>query len=167
MMMRFIVFCFLFAAMAEVTAAEPLVRVGRYATIAPVATPAQANLMQVVVRIHFPDEITTLRPAFEHILARSGYRLAPALAADPRLETLMRAPLPEVHRRLGPITLQRALETLAGPTWVLVADPVHRLVSFELAAPYSATVPVVYSPSSGECISRPARTARATQESTQ
>ena len=129
-----------------VWAAEPSVRVGRYSTMAPVATPAQADLLQVVVRIRFPREIKTLGPAFEHLLERSGYRLARTSASDPRLATLMGAPLPEVQRRIGPITLQRALEALAGPAWILVIDPVHRLVSFELAAPYSgpaSTTPAV------------------------
>ena len=127
----------------QIAAADIPVRVGRYSTIAPTATAAQADLLQVVVRIRFPAQITTLRPAFEHLLERSGYRLAPAPATDPRLDVLMREPLPQVHRSLGPITLQRALETLAGPAWILVVDPVHRLVSFELAKPYATAVPVV------------------------
>ena len=36
--------------------------------------------------------------------------------------------------------LDEALKTLAGPTHTLVVDPVHRLVSFELRAPYDGLV---------------------------
>ena len=120
--------------------ADTLVRTARYTTVAPVATPAQADLLHVIVRIQFPGHVTTVRDAFGHLLSRSGYRLAPDGSADPRRDILLRSPLPAVHRQLGPITLQGALETLAGPAWVLVTDPVHRLVSFELAAPYAGGV---------------------------
>ena len=48
---------------------------------------------------------------------------------------LFALPLPEVHRQLGPMSLQQALETLAGPAFQLVEDPVHRLVAFERCAP--------------------------------
>jgi type IV pili sensor histidine kinase/response regulator len=44
---------------------------------------------------------------------------------------LLGFPLPEAHRSLGPMSLQHALETLAGPAFRLVEDPLHRLVSFE------------------------------------
>jgi len=117
--------------------AEPTVRAARYTSVEPVPTAAQADLLQVIVQIRFPGSVTSLREAFDHLLTRSGYRMATGPAVDPGLGVLMQAPLPAVHRRLGPITLQAALETLAGPAWVLVTDPVHRLVSFELAAPYA------------------------------
>ena len=40
-------------------------------------------------------------------------------------------PLPDAHRRLGPMPLRLALQTLAGPAWRLLEDPVYRLVAFE------------------------------------
>ncbi len=120
---------------ASLQAADP-VRLARYSTLEPVATQAQETPLQVVVQIRFPRRITTLRKAFEHLLRRSGYRMATAENTDPKLEALLRKPLPEVHRQLGPITLERALRTLAGAPWTLVVDPVHRLLSFELAKPY-------------------------------
>ena len=43
----------------------------------------------------------------------------------------MALPLPAVHRNLGPMPVKRELETLAGPAFRLVEDPVHRLVTFE------------------------------------
>jgi type IV pili sensor histidine kinase/response regulator len=47
-------------------------------------------------------------------------------------------PLPAVLREHGPVTVQAGLETLAGPTYCLVVDHVHRLVSFELIPRYRA-----------------------------
>jgi type IV pili sensor histidine kinase/response regulator len=44
---------------------------------------------------------------------------------------LFALPLPDAHRSLGPMPLQTALETLTGPAFRLVEDPVHRLLTFE------------------------------------
>lgn len=38
--------------------------------------------------------------------------------------------------------LDEALKTLAGPAHILVIDPVHRLVSFELRQRYASLAPV-------------------------
>ena len=113
-------------------------RVARYSTIAPVPRAAQVDPLDAVVTIVFPEQLTTVDEALHYVLRRSGYRLASAEAADPATTVLANQPLPEVHRRLGPITVARALSTLAGPAWTMVVDPVHRLVSFELAKEYAA-----------------------------
>jgi type IV pili sensor histidine kinase/response regulator len=89
-----------------------------------------------VIEITFPVEIITVHHALLHVLRRSGYNLATGSVADPRLPDLLNASLPEIHRQLGPITLRNALQTLAGEPWVLVEDPVLRLVSFELKPAY-------------------------------
>lgn len=113
-------------------------QVARYSTIAPVASAAQADPLEAVVTIVFPNQITTVDEALRYVLRRSGYRPTSAEATDPASAVLAKQPLPEVHRRLGPITVARALSTLAGPAWSVVVDPVHRLVSFELAQNYAA-----------------------------
>lgn len=119
---------------SPVTAAD--VRVGRYTTVAPVATPEQGDLLKVVVRVSFGSDISTVGEALDRLLLRSGFRLADLEASDPYLSILLSRPLPEVHRRLGPITLASALETLAGPAWRLAVDPVNRLISYELLDEY-------------------------------
>ena len=133
--------------------ADELVRVARYSTLEPVATHAQAEPLEVVVQLQFPQQITTVKGALVYLLSRSGYRLAEVKAADPQFTSLLRMPLPEVHRQLGPITLSRALKTLAGSAWQLVIDPVHRLVSFELAHRYRTT-PFASGPSTDQCAER-------------
>ena len=111
------------------------VQVGRYATVQAVPTSAQVNLLSAMVRVQFPASVVSVGQAVEHLLQPSGYRLASESAADPFRRTLLNLPLPEPHRVLGPMPLQTALETLAGPAYRLVEDPVHRLVSFERCGP--------------------------------
>ncbi len=114
-------------------------RVGRYRTLEPVATTAQADPLAAVIDLSFPrPAVSTVGDALQHLLARSGYRLAGDKASDPAMQRLLVLPLSEVHRQLGPITLRNAFRTLAGDSFRLVIDPVHRLVSFELVDAYTA-----------------------------
>jgi len=113
-------------------------QVARYSTMAPVPRTAEVQPLHTVISVTFPGEVHKVGDALSFLLRRSGYRLAPTEAADPAVDVLMDHTLPAVHRRLGPITLIRALTTLAGPAWKLVVDPVHRLVSFDLAPQYAA-----------------------------
>ena len=99
--------------------------------IAAVPTEAQADLLATTLTIRFPERIRTLGEAVRYLLQRSGYRLAKVQSIGPDTVTLFALPLPAVHRNLGPMTLRDALETLAGPAFNLVQDPVHRLVTFE------------------------------------
>lgn len=126
------------APLATWSANDEVQQVARYSTIAPVPRAAQVAPLDAVVTVIFPEQLTTVDEALHYVLRRSGYRLASAAAADPAVSVLANQPLPEVHRRLGPITVARALGTVAGPAWTMVVDPVHRLVSFELAQEYAA-----------------------------
>ena len=111
------------------------VQVGRYASVQAVPTSAQVHLLSAMVRVQFSASVVSVGQAVDHLLQPSGYRLASETAADPSRRTLLNLPLPEPHRTLGPMPLQTALETLAGPAYRLVEDPVHRLVSFERCGP--------------------------------
>jgi conjugative transfer region protein (TIGR03748 family) len=107
------------------------IQVGRYSLFAVTPSEAQADPLQATITVQFPDRILTLGDAIQHLLKQSGYRLAGTDATGPAAAYLMALPLPAVHRSLGPLPLKRALETLAGPAFYLVEDPVHRLVAFE------------------------------------
>lgn len=122
--------------LSSIVHADDMVRVSRYGYVAPVATSAQADLLSVIVTISFNENIKNVGQALDHVLLRSGYRLADLSVSDPYLPILLSRPLPDVHRQLGPIRLNHALRTLAGSSWDLVLDPVHRLVSFELLSRY-------------------------------
>ncbi len=109
-------------------------QVGRYTLRLATPTRAQADLMAAIVTTRFPERVQTIGEAVRHLLRNSGYRLAGLVALDLDTRALFRLPLPAVHRTLGPLTLKQSLETLAGPTFRLVQDPVHRLITFELCA---------------------------------
>ena len=111
------------------------VHVGRYSLLSSTPTAAQADLMTTTVTVQFPERIQSVGEAVRYLLQRSGYRLANAEALDPEAMALLSLPLPAVHRNLGPLSLQQALQTLAGPTFQLVQDPVHRLIAFQRCAP--------------------------------
>ena len=110
------------------------IQVGRYSLLAATPTQAQAELLATTMTVRFPERIQTVGEAARYILQRSGYRLATADSIGPDTAALFALPLPAVHRSLGPMTLRDALETLAGPVFHLVQDPVHRLITFERCA---------------------------------
>ena len=111
------------------------VQVGRYSALRAMPTAAQADLLSTVITVRFPGRIQTVGEAVHYLLQRSGYRLAEHHTTNSVTADLLALPLPAVHRNLGPILLKQALETLAGPVFRLVQDPVHRLISFELWTP--------------------------------
>ncbi len=111
------------------------VQVGRYATVRALPTQEQIQLLSTIVNVAFPASVITVGQAVEYLLQPSGYRLAPEQTAELARATLLKLPLPEPHRMLGPMPLKTALETLVGQAFRLVEDPVHRLVSFERCEP--------------------------------
>lgn len=115
--------------------ADADVQVGRYATVRAVPTPEQRDLLVAQISLSFPESVVTVGEAVHHLLQPSGYRLSPQYAAEPSRHGLLNLPLPAPHRTLGPMPLRTALETLAGSSFRLVEDPVHRLVSFERCTP--------------------------------
>ena len=107
---------------------------GRYSTYSAAPTQAQVNLLEAIVAVQLPARIQTIGEAVRYLLQRSGYRLAATESTAPETLALFALTLPAVHRHLGPMTLRDALETLAGPAFHLVQDPVHRLITFEQCA---------------------------------
>ena len=120
------------------------VQVGRYSMIAATPTEAQAELLATTMTVRIPERIQTLGEAVRYLLQRSGYRLANAESIGPETVALFALPLPAVHRSLGPMRLRDALETLAGPAFRLVQDPVHRLITFERCTADRFTVQVTW-----------------------
>jgi hypothetical protein len=44
---------------------------------------------------------------------------------------MLTLPLPGAHRQFQPLPLKDVIALLVGPAFVLVQDPVHRLLAFE------------------------------------
>ena len=121
-------------AVASVNLQANDLQVGRYSLFATTLTKAQTDPLQAMITVQFPDRVRTVGEAVQHLLQHSGYRLAGTEATGPASAYLMALPLPAAHRSLGPLPLKRALETLSGPAFRLVEDPVHRLVAFDRCA---------------------------------
>ncbi|MFC1387797.1 MAG: pili assembly chaperone [gamma proteobacterium symbiont of Clathrolucina costata] len=123
-----------FAGLCTVTSANlhaSDIQSGRYSMVSAAPTQAQAELLEATVTVQLPARIQTIGEAVRYLLQRSGYRLAATESTAPETLALFALPLPAVHRHLGPMTLREALETLSGPAFHLVQDPVHRLITFE------------------------------------
>ena len=105
-------------------------QVGRYSMWTLMPTKAQAEPLAVMVAVRFPKPVQTVGDAVQHLLDDSGYRLAGTLGSASHI--LLAQPLPGVHRVLGPLRLDQALQTLVGPVFRLVQDPLHRRIAFEL-----------------------------------
>jgi len=67
-----------------------------------------------------------------YILRFSGYSLVDYKNLPREVQAMVALPLPQVDRKLGPVSLQEGLLTLAGDSFGLLVDPVHRLISFRL-----------------------------------
>lgn len=120
-----------FSAVASMTMQASDVQVARYSLLNATPTDAQVELLATTINVKFPERIQTVGEAIRYLLLRSGYRLAGDEVIESDTNALFALPLPAVHRYLGPMELRAALETLVGKTFVLIQDPVHRLVTFE------------------------------------
>jgi type IV pili sensor histidine kinase/response regulator len=111
-----------------------VIQMGRYSHVRNVPLADQFNPLKVVVSTTFPSQLQSVGQAMNFLLLRSGYEMANTLVLSDEAIELLRLPLPEVHRQIGPITLDQALKTLAGDAFDLIVDPVHRKIAFELSS---------------------------------
>jgi conjugative transfer region protein (TIGR03748 family) len=106
---------------------------GRYHTFNAVPTKEQQVLLQVIIEVTLPEEVGDIQSAVDYLLLRSGYQFT-SLPQVYEVQQLLLKPIPVVHRHLGPMTLESALQTLAGTPFQLTVDPVHRQVRYQLPA---------------------------------
>lgn len=119
--------------LSSLALAKPVkINIDRYLQAPLTALPEQKNLLQQQVNIIFPKSVINIKQAINFTLQFTGYRLVNNKHMTKALTYLLNLPLPVINRHLGPITLKNALMTLAGPSYSLVIDPVHRLISFKI-----------------------------------
>lgn len=106
---------------------------GRYSFIKNIPPIDQLNPLKVVIKTKIPQSIDTVGATVKFLLTRSGYVLADESIMSKEAKALLRLPLPQVHRKIGPMTLDRALHTLSGSAFELVVDPVHRKITYVLS----------------------------------
>ena len=109
----------------------PLIQTGRYSAVLAKPTWPQRHILDITINVTIPEDRHTIGQSIRYLLRRSGYRLSDSLQTDSR--QLLDKPLPAVHRRLGPMTLKDALSVLMAPAFVLVDDPVQRVIRYEKA----------------------------------
>lgn len=107
------------------------VQVGRYASVREVPSDAQRDVLAASVSFQFEANVQTVGDAVAVILKEVGYQFADAATAEPDRVRILNLPLPKPHRNLGPLKARDAINTLVGPVWFVVEDPVDRLISFE------------------------------------
>ena len=111
--------------------AIPIKKVARYSVVRPSPRPGQQNLLVVSTRMRIPNDIDTVGGAVEWVIEGSGLRLAASNRLTPDVKNMLNLPLPNAHRQFQALPLKDVLTLLAGPAFVLVHDPVHRLLAFE------------------------------------
>lgn len=126
---------FLAAALAALPAVATAQQLSRYSLEVPAATPPARDPLSRMVTISAGPG-TSILDATRQALAGTGYALATAPAASPAQHRVLSRPLPDTQWEMGPLPVRRALRALAGPAFLLIEDPVNRLVGFDLRSPY-------------------------------
>lgn len=125
--------CLLLLTFTSVCSAEELTEVSRYTTVKNQATRAQINPLLMTIQTRFPQAVQTVGDAMNYLLRYSGYSLIERNAMEESVKQMLDQPLPIVDRTLGPLSLQEALEILAGKhVFRLTEDPLHRKLSFDV-----------------------------------
>ena len=109
----------------------PGTQVARYSVIQPGPALGQQDLLALTTPRQVPEAIVTVGGAVEWVLAPSGYRLVGADRLSTAVKNLLNLPLPDAHRQFEALPLKEIIALLVGPAFVLVQDPVHRLMTFE------------------------------------
>ena len=112
---------------------------GRYSYVAVGAQATQVDPLLAIIDVRLPSGITTVEEAVNYLLRRSGFNLLPPDPGDPAVCYLLSQPLPEVHRRLGPISLREALLTLGGKAFLVNVDYVYRKVGYQVSPAYTGS----------------------------
>ena len=113
--------------------ATNLTQISRYAAVSNKPLPAQINPLKSIQQVHFPASIQTIGDAVQHWLVYSGYHLVPAEKQSPGLKKILKQPLPQVDRNLGPLTIKDGLTVLVGQSlFSLTHDDLAREVNFTL-----------------------------------
>lgn len=109
----------------------PVVRHGRFTLVEVNQLSGEQDLLSQIIEISIPNSLSkqklTVKDGLNYVLIGSGYRLCETSA----INTMNKLPLPTAHHRLGPITLNTALKTIAGPTWQMQIDQHNRLICFK------------------------------------
>lgn len=111
---------------------EARVQTGRYTVISALPSLAQTQLLEVIITVSIPHDIHSIGEAARYLLKRSGYQLIPEPIQGDKAAKILAKPLPEIHRKIGPMRLIDALSMLTAPAFELINDPVNREIRYQL-----------------------------------
>lgn len=117
------------------------VSIDRYATVVAEPHASQLDLMSVIVDVKFDKSIKTVGEAVKQLLATHGFRLGEITAGGYSQYVLYLLPLPDIHRHLGPMSLEAALQVLGGESFDLKVNPVTREVNYRIREAYDDFLP--------------------------
>ena len=119
--------------------AANITHINRYATVDNKPLASQINPLLTVQQVHFPKQVVTVGDALPYWIQYSGYKLAEGPQLPASLKTLMKQPLPQVDRNLGPLTIQDGLKILVGlDVFTVIQNPLTRTVTFRLTPKYAS-----------------------------
>lgn len=108
------------------------ISIGRYVAVPEKPRHEQTHLLAQQIQIIFPQNVLTIGEALQFMLQFSGYHLVNTKQLSQATQVMLKQRLPEIDRKLGPVNLLQGLMVLAGPPFIVLVDPVHRLVGFQL-----------------------------------
>ena len=99
--------------------------IDRYTLMPTQETIEQKNELNVLIEVSFPKSINNVIEAVQYLLLRSSYKFE----SNYQSEILNYIKLPAVHKKLGPITLIRAIKVLAGvDVWEVKVNKINRTI---------------------------------------
>lgn len=115
------------------------VQTDRYTQVRLGPEPGQVAPLDEITRIVLSNKLRTVGEAIEEVLDGTGYRLRHIKDSyEKPIDTiLMSQPLPELHRRLGPMTVKDALDVLAGDAWHIKVNDLGRELWFVINPHYA------------------------------
>lgn len=115
---------------------DGFLKTSRYSFLNLSPQPDETDMLSVVVEIEFPREIQKVGDALVYLLKNSGFRLEDPERSGRHQYVLYNFDLPEVHRKIGPVTLWDALSVIANDGFFLWTNPLLRTLRFEVDAIY-------------------------------
>lgn len=120
-------------------APEPVIREGRYRIVSTKPSAEQRDLLAQIINFEAQVIHTTVKSALDVVVSGSGYRVCSA-GAGSSIEKLYSLPLPQAHRKIGPVTLRNAIQVLAGPAYSVEVDETVRGICFKVRPDYKEPV---------------------------
>lgn len=117
--------------------AKDLTQVSRYATVENKPLASQINPLIALQQIHFPKTVNTIGQALEYWMHYSGFSLVETDKQSEPLQSVLKRPLPQVLRALGPLSVKEGAEVLVGQSvFSLTENMMQRSINFKLKPIY-------------------------------